>query len=134
MKNRNFDKWKVCRSAEVAITFLGQYYARCVVVIKVVNHDLLLVKVLLLEISEAFEIPILSRVVGRVYAFVLQTCLLRPNICFISVMRPIWVNTMLTFDRIKLELLGSWWLPHGCHNRWLDASFHYIQGARVRMS
>ena len=70
MKNMNFDKWKIYRGAEVAITFLGQYYAGYAVVIKVVNHDVLLVKVLVLEISEAFKIPILSRDVGRVvYVF-----------------------------------------------------------------
>jgi hypothetical protein len=29
--------------------------------------------------------------------------------------RQIRINGMLTFDRIKPELLCPWWLPHRCH-------------------
>jgi hypothetical protein len=43
--------------------------------------------------------------------------------------RQIRVNAMLTSDRVKPELLCSWWLPRRCHVGWLDISFHYI--ARV---
>jgi hypothetical protein len=29
---------------------------------------------------------------------------------------PIWINTMLTFNKIKLKLLCLWQLPRTCHN------------------
>ena len=41
------------------------------------------------------------------------------------------VNTNLTLNRIKSELLCPWWLPHGYHVGSLDASFHYIIEAMV---
>jgi hypothetical protein len=29
--------------------------------------------------------------------------------------RSIWVNAVLTFDKVKLKLLCPWWRPHSCH-------------------
>jgi hypothetical protein len=29
--------------------------------------------------------------------------------------RPIRVNVLLTLDRVNLDLLCPWWLPHRCH-------------------
>jgi hypothetical protein len=42
----------------VAITFLGEYYAGCGVVIRVTSTDPLLVLVSIIEVSDAIEIPI----------------------------------------------------------------------------
>jgi hypothetical protein len=33
---------------------------------------------------------------------------------------------MLTFDKVKPELLCPQWLPRRYHIGWLDVSFHYI--------
>jgi hypothetical protein len=49
-----------------------------------------------------------------------------------ALLHQIRVNAMLTSDRVKLELLCPWWLPHRCHIGLLDASFHYIIGVGGR--
>jgi hypothetical protein len=43
--------------------------------------------------------------------------------------RQIRVNAMLTYDKVKPELLCPQWLPRCCHVGWLDVSFHYIARA-----
>jgi hypothetical protein len=43
--------------------------------------------------------------------------------------RQIRVNAMLTYDKVKPELLCPRWLPRCCHVGWLDVSFHYIARA-----
>jgi hypothetical protein len=42
----------------VAITFLGEYYARCGVVVRVTSTNPLLVLVSVIEVSDTIEIPI----------------------------------------------------------------------------
>jgi hypothetical protein len=50
--------WTIRQGVEVAITFLGEYYAGRGVVIRVTSNDPLLVLVSVIEISDAIEIPI----------------------------------------------------------------------------
>jgi hypothetical protein len=42
----------------VALTFLGQYYAGCGVVVRVTSTDPLLVLVSVIEVSDAIQIPL----------------------------------------------------------------------------
>jgi hypothetical protein len=61
----------------------------------------------------------------------------RPSVMFVTSNRPsdnthvhlIRVNSVLTLDKVKMELLSPRWLPHGCHVGWMYTSFHYIVGA-----
>jgi hypothetical protein len=43
--------------------------------------------------------------------------------------RQIRVNAMLTYDKVKPELLCPQWQPRCCHVGWLDVSFQYIARA-----
>jgi hypothetical protein len=50
--------WTIRQGVEVAITFLGEYYTRRGVVIRVTSTDPLLVLVSVIEVSDTIEIPI----------------------------------------------------------------------------
>jgi hypothetical protein len=56
--NGSSGSWIVCQGVEVAITFLGEYYAGRGVVIRVTSTNPLLVLVSVIEVSDAIEIPI----------------------------------------------------------------------------
>jgi hypothetical protein len=56
--NGSSGSWTIREGVEVAITFLGEYYARRGVVIRVTSTDPLLVLVSVIEVSDAIEIPI----------------------------------------------------------------------------
>jgi hypothetical protein len=56
--NGSSGSWTIFQGVEVAITFLGEYYARRGVIIRVTNIDPLLVLVSVIEVSDAIEIPI----------------------------------------------------------------------------
>jgi hypothetical protein len=56
--NGSSGSWTIRQGVEVAITFLGEYYAGHGVVIRVTNTDPLLVLVSVIEVSDAIEIPI----------------------------------------------------------------------------
>jgi hypothetical protein len=56
--NGSSGSWTICQGIEVAITFLGEYYAGRGVVIRVTSTDPLLVLVSVIEVSDAIEIPI----------------------------------------------------------------------------
>jgi hypothetical protein len=56
--NGSSGSWTIREGVEVAITFLGEYYAGCGVVIRVTSTDPLLVLVSVIEVSDAIEIPI----------------------------------------------------------------------------
>jgi hypothetical protein len=56
--NGSSGSWTICQGIEVAITFLGEYYAGCGVVIRVTSIDPLLVLISIIEVSDAIEIPI----------------------------------------------------------------------------
>jgi hypothetical protein len=56
--NGSSGSWIVCQGVEVAITFLGEYYARRGVFIRVTSTDPLLVLVSVIEVNDAIEIPI----------------------------------------------------------------------------
>jgi hypothetical protein len=62
MMNESSSKQMICKERVVAITFLGEYYAGCGVVVRVTNIDPLLVLVFVQEISDAIEflIPFLD--------------------------------------------------------------------------
>jgi hypothetical protein len=52
-----------------------------------------------------------------------QGCLcVRPSVSSVTSdkvhARPIRVNVLLTLDKINLDLLCPWWLPHRCHVEW----------------
>ena len=48
----------ICKGVEVAITFLGEYYVGCGVVVRITSTDPLLVFVFVQEVSDVIEIPI----------------------------------------------------------------------------
>jgi hypothetical protein len=56
--NGSSGSWTIRQGVEVAITFLGEYYAGRGVVIRVTSTDPLLVLVSVIEVSDAMEIPI----------------------------------------------------------------------------
>jgi hypothetical protein len=56
--NGSSGSWTIRQGVEVAITFLGEYYAGRGVVIRVTSTDPLLVLVSVIEVSDAIEIPI----------------------------------------------------------------------------
>jgi hypothetical protein len=72
---------------------------------------------IILEFRILFKMEIESRVVMA------TDVQIRPSVTSDkALVRQIRVNAMLTFDRIKLELLCPWWLPRCCHVEWLDIS------------
>jgi hypothetical protein len=56
--NGSSGSWTIRQGVEVAIAFLGEYYAGHGVVIKVTSTDPLLVPISVIEVSDAIEIPI----------------------------------------------------------------------------
>jgi hypothetical protein len=48
----------IWKAVQVAITFLGQYYVGCGVVIQISSRDPLLILVSVLEESDAIKIPV----------------------------------------------------------------------------
>jgi hypothetical protein len=50
--------WTIRQGVKVEITFLGEYYAGCGIVIRVTSTDSLLVLVSVTKVSDAIEIPI----------------------------------------------------------------------------
>jgi hypothetical protein len=56
--NGSSGRWTIRQGGEVEITFLGEYYAGCGVVIRITSTDPLLVLISVIEVSDAIEIPI----------------------------------------------------------------------------
>jgi hypothetical protein len=56
--NGSLGSWTIRQGVEVAITFLGEYYAGRGVIIRITSTDPLLVLVSVIEVSDAIEIPI----------------------------------------------------------------------------
>jgi hypothetical protein len=55
--NGSSGSWTIHQGVEVAITFFGEYYVGCGVVIRVTSTDPLLVLVSVVEVSDAIKIP-----------------------------------------------------------------------------
>jgi hypothetical protein len=56
--NGSSGSWTIRQGLEVALTFLGQYYAGRGVVVRVTSTDPLLVLVSVIEVSDAIKIPL----------------------------------------------------------------------------
>jgi hypothetical protein len=56
--NGRLGRWTIRQGVEVAIMFLGEYYAGRGIVIRVTSTDPLLVLVSVIKVSDAIEIPI----------------------------------------------------------------------------
>jgi hypothetical protein len=56
--NGSSGSWTIRSGVEVALTFLGQYYAGRGIVVRVTSTDPLLVLVSVIEVNDTIEIPL----------------------------------------------------------------------------